>query len=831
MSTTAFFFRTAFNNLRRGGQRILVAIFCIAFGVMTLLAMTLLSQSIEKMRVLEAPLLIGADLALDRQGEDVISEEDEGHLAQMRVDGVIENYTMIAYSSSLTVRLPESNQLMFPSVGMGVDTDVYPLAGQLRLKQPENAMLRELLVEPGDVILTRDLASTYGLTVGDVIILADLRSTVSLNGIVRGIAGDTPNHQGSKVYYSQETAMYLADGQRTVNTALVNANHPAQVSESLEFNGWRVFTAEDLANADKAMQLTFAFGLKGAGMFALLISAFTIANTMQVLLQRRRKEIAVWKTLGFTGADLRRLFLLEAALVGVIGSLVGAILGIGLSYALVDTFSRTTTLLVQWVFSFPQFLTILLVGIVTTMIFSFWSVVNASQLRPQILLRKEGVDLKSVSMGQKILMATADFLSLMLISGVVMDSLWKGGVVIVIAILGLSGVGLLLNLFAGLVIKLLPFSNWEVGRVARNHLRRREISLIFAMIAIFLGVIVFASGVVTTSSAKSVVELLSHNEAGINLAVYVLPGQAEAVRTIFHENDITNFFSGSQVRVSSIKSQENGNSIFTPLLIGRSQHSEYSISGSEWGSVVNGVYVPSWPEISQGSKLNIVFRDGNQHEFTVAGVYRVDQNLPGFQEGVLMPEEQLNVLKSAESIRFFAFVEKPNLLRTIEIIRNQLPNATVIDLVEYSARFLDNVRNLFVFIGVIAGLLIFAGGLLIANSVNLAMLDRRYEMGVLKAVGYSRRHIQGILMVEYSLIAAIATFAGIAVVSAVLGLISIFSGTDGSFFPAALQLMRLSLPSMLEIIFITIGFVLLLVFFITLRPTQVSPIVALNDHD
>ena len=53
MKAAGFFLKTAFSQLRRGGQRNLVAFFCVAFGVMSLVTMTTMAKSIEKMLVLK----------------------------------------------------------------------------------------------------------------------------------------------------------------------------------------------------------------------------------------------------------------------------------------------------------------------------------------------------------------------------------------------------------------------------------------------------------------------------------------------------------------------------------------------------------------------------------------------------------------------------------------------------------------------------------------------------------------------------------------------------------------------------------------------------------
>src|SRR5258708_8348267 len=65
---------------------------------------------------------------------------------------------------------------------------------------------------------------------------------------------------------------------------------------------------------------------------ALLIGGVGIVNTMQVLLSRRKLEIAMLKTTGYRRFDLYLLFGLEAGLVGLSGGIVGAAPPTGMSF-------------------------------------------------------------------------------------------------------------------------------------------------------------------------------------------------------------------------------------------------------------------------------------------------------------------------------------------------------------------------------------------------------------------------------------------------------------------------------------------------------------------
>jgi ABC-type antimicrobial peptide transport system permease subunit len=70
--------------------------------------------------------------------------------------------------------------------------------------------------------------------------------------------------------------------------------------------------------------------LGGIGAISLLVAAIGITNTMVMSIYERTKEIGIMKVIGASINDIKRLFLFESAMIG----LLGGILGIGVSYLL-----------------------------------------------------------------------------------------------------------------------------------------------------------------------------------------------------------------------------------------------------------------------------------------------------------------------------------------------------------------------------------------------------------------------------------------------------------------------------------------------------------------
>ena len=87
MITLFQYVRLAIHNLLRGGQRVLVALLCITFGVMALVAMTLLAKSIASAVIMTPAQLLGGDLSIGRKAEDTIRPEHMDQLNALQQSG------------------------------------------------------------------------------------------------------------------------------------------------------------------------------------------------------------------------------------------------------------------------------------------------------------------------------------------------------------------------------------------------------------------------------------------------------------------------------------------------------------------------------------------------------------------------------------------------------------------------------------------------------------------------------------------------------------------------------------------------------------------------
>lgn len=113
-----------------------------------------------------------------------------------------------------------------------------------------------------------------------------------------------------------------------------DTEHVSEVQEAIKAMGYSTYSmADDLTNVQEISN-TLQLILGGIGAVSLLVSAIGIANTMIMSIYERTKEIGVMKVLGCVVTDIRKLFLFEASIIGLLGGGLGLGLSYGTSYVL-----------------------------------------------------------------------------------------------------------------------------------------------------------------------------------------------------------------------------------------------------------------------------------------------------------------------------------------------------------------------------------------------------------------------------------------------------------------------------------------------------------------
>jgi ABC-type lipoprotein release transport system permease subunit len=123
----------------------------------------------------------------------------------------------------------------------------------------------------------------------------------------------------------------------TYNTIFVRAadiNVVSEVHEEITEMGYMANYPGDWLNQTREMMATQQQMLMAVGAVSLFVAAIAIANTMVMSTYERTREIGVMKVIGASLSDIRRLFLLEAAMIGFFGGIFGVAFSYLMSYIL-----------------------------------------------------------------------------------------------------------------------------------------------------------------------------------------------------------------------------------------------------------------------------------------------------------------------------------------------------------------------------------------------------------------------------------------------------------------------------------------------------------------
>lgn len=104
-----------------------------------------------------------------------------------------------------------------------------------------------------------------------------------------------------------------------------------QVVADIRSAGYNASTNAELLESAKKQLAMIQAVLGGIGAVSLLVAAIGIANTMMMSIYERTKEIGVIKVLGCSLRNIKQMFLMEAAFIGLIGGVTGMILSFMLS--------------------------------------------------------------------------------------------------------------------------------------------------------------------------------------------------------------------------------------------------------------------------------------------------------------------------------------------------------------------------------------------------------------------------------------------------------------------------------------------------------------------
>lgn len=113
----------------------------------------------------------------------------------------------------------------------------------------------------------------------------------------------------------------------SVTVKVERAQFTEDVEDKIKGLGFQAFSINDALQGAKRAFIILDLVLSLIGSIALAVSSLGIMNTMVMSILERTREIGVMKAIGASDSDIRRIFLVEASAIGVLGGISGIALG------------------------------------------------------------------------------------------------------------------------------------------------------------------------------------------------------------------------------------------------------------------------------------------------------------------------------------------------------------------------------------------------------------------------------------------------------------------------------------------------------------------------
>jgi putative ABC transport system permease protein len=644
----------------------------------------------------------------------------------------------------------------------------------------------------GEVVIDRGSAKDTNYQVGDQVPIQTGAASgeYELVGIARFGNADSPGGATYALWTTEEAQRLVGEPGKFDSIGIVADQGVSQtevtrsVREQLRADGdtgLEVLTGRQIteeSQSDLKDQLSFiTIFLLVFAIIAVVVGTFVIYNSFAIIVAQRGREMALMRAVGASRRQVRRSVFVEALAIGILGSVIGFLLGLGVASVLVSLFDLPGSLVVR-----PNAVVIaLVVGVVVTLVSALVPAWRASRVPPVAAMRDLAIE-------------TAGHSRLRFIVGLVAT---VGGVVLVVtganarsaAIVG-AGVALA---FLGLLllgpVLARPFSRGigaPVGRVrgvtgdlAKENAGRNPKRTAATAQALMIGVLIVSFFLVVNASLRASIDaFLDDSFTGdfvidsgsfgmIGLPTEVgdrvseVPGVADVVPVRF-----------ARAQVEGDDTDVVGTTPGAFDLLGlRLQDGSSSLAP---GTIVLTADKARDLGLAVGDEVSAEFINTGSHTYTVGGIYDTEQegaDIGNFVLGLDDYDEAVgggatdnaDVTDSSVFVKLDPGVSVAEVEPEIEAAVADFPTAEVQSVDEYKDAIGSQFDAiLYLMLGLLA-LALFIALIGIANTIALSVIERTRELGLLRAVGTSRSQLRSTIRWESAIIAVFGTLLGLAV--------------------------------------------------------------------
>jgi len=542
--------------------------------------------------------------------------------------------------------------------------------------------------------------------------------------------------------------------------------------------------AEDAKDTDTFISFLRGFLLAFGGI-ALFVGSFVIANSLSITIAQRTREFATYRTMGATRRQVLRAIVVEALVIGTAAALVGLFLGLGLAKGLFRLFDAVGFTLPNSgiIFGTRTVIVSMIVGVVVTLIASLRPAFRATRV-PPIAAVREGSTLppsrfaRFRTVGSAILTA-AGFGALLY--GLFGKHLGTTGVLI------WMGVGALL-IFVGVAMLSVRFIRplaWGLGWpatkiggtagwLARDNARRNPQRTASTAAALMIGlalvtlVAMLAAGI-TASFRGAVNNIWTNADYAITAqnnfdpipiaaadAVAKAPGvQAVAnVRTgdarAFGKNFFATGVNPPGGSMFQLEWKEGSQAVFSQL-------------GAD-GAFIDDGYAKKH-NLQIGSPIDMTFSSGAHKVFFVRGIFNPPTGGSPFGTVTISQTAWDKLNENPENLYSFVRMrggDTPQNAATLDRVLKKYPDAkeaTRQKFIDNQISGLNSILNIFYVLLALSVIVSLFG---IVNTLVLTVFERTREIGMLRAIGMTRRQVRRMIRHESVITALIGGALGIA---------------------------------------------------------------------
>jgi putative ABC transport system permease protein len=551
--------------------------------------------------------------------------------------------------------------------------------------------------------------------------------------------------------------------------------------------------------------------IQAFGYIAAFVGAFVIYNTFSILVAQRIREMALLRAVGASRRQILGSVLLEAFATGLIAAVVGLFAGFGLAILLKVALGSIFTLSE----GLPRLTTgavvqSLLIGVLVTMIASIIPALRATRVAPVAAMTESAAEVGGLSTKRKLFGAIAAVAGVALIAlaveGVLSNVLGGIGLGAALLFVALAALG---PLFAGQVVSTLarPFETifGVTGRIARQNAARNPKRTTATAVALTIGVgivcviaVIAASFKATFEDAFSsqlradlVIDSGGFGGGGFSREVREQVAEVDGVETVaslrFNIGRVLNSKKARELAqrpeaVQQADPQGDGRTGLT----GPAGEGDQTIIGIDPQTYVKladlGRITPSPDALVDntvmvaeslmernnwkiGDVVEMWFSTGGTQRWPIVATYEKGfgpgsylVTNPTFDSVTPPPlRADLNLYVKVADNAEVASVQK----RIEKTIAKTAPAARVQDIGSYVKEITKTLDGLLNFIYLLLALAIFVALLGIINTLVLSILERRRELGLLRAVGMERRQVRRAIRWEAASIALFGTAMGL----------------------------------------------------------------------